>query len=60
MDIAEDPCHFAEKLYLDAKPLILVIDDAHKLTREALEVIETLIVKVSESVVHVLCLAKIS
>ena len=58
MDIVEDLCHFAEKMYLEAKTLILVIDDAHELASEVLEIIETLIAKVSESAVHVLLLGE--
>lgn len=58
MDIVEDLCHFAERLYLDAKTLVLIVDDAHELSSEVLETIETLITKVPESGVHVLLLGE--
>lgn len=58
MDIVEDLCHFAEKLFLDAKTLVLIVDDAHELASEVLDIIETLVTKVSESAVHVLLLGE--
>lgn len=57
-DIIADICQYAERLYLDAKTLVVVVDDAHELASEVLESIETIISKVSESALHFLLLGE--
>lgn len=53
-DIVQDLCQFAERLYLDAKTLILIVDDAHELASDVIKIIDTLTGSTTEGAVHVL------
>ncbi|MCG8415818.1 MAG: AAA family ATPase [Pseudomonadales bacterium] len=57
-DIIADICQFAERLFLDAKTLVVVVDDAHELASEVLESIGLIVARVSESALHVLLLGE--
>ena len=57
-DIVNDLCQFAERLYLDARTLVLIVDDAHELASEVLQIIEMLTANATEGAVHVLLLGE--
>ncbi len=58
-EIVEDLVRFAEKLYLEAKTLVIIVDDAHELASEVLEIVDSLTNKASEGAVHVLMLGEL-
>ena len=57
-DIVQDLCKFAERLYLNAKTLILIVDDAHELASDVLQIIDSLTSSVTEGAAHVLILGE--
>ncbi len=57
-DIVEDLCKYAERLYLDAKTLILIVDDAHELASDVHKIIDKLTDSATEGAVHVLLLGE--
>lgn len=57
--IIEDLVRFAETLYLQAKTLVIIVDDAHELASEVLEIVDSLTNKASEGAVHVLMLGEL-
>lgn len=57
-DIVHDLCQFAERLYLNAKTLVVIIDDAHELAAAVLQIIDSLICGATEGAVHVLVLGE--
>lgn len=58
-EIVEDLVRFAEKLYLEAKTLVIIVDDAHELASEVFEIVDSLTNKASEGAVHVLMLGEL-
>lgn len=57
--IVDDLIRFAEKLYLNAKTLVIIVDDAHELASEVLEIVDALTNKASEGAVHILMLGEL-
>lgn len=57
--IVDDLVRFAEKLYLNAKTLVIIVDDAHELASEVLEIVDALTNKASEGAVHILMLGEL-
>ncbi len=57
--IVDDIVRFAEKLYLNAKTLVIIVDDAHELASEVLEIVDALTNKASEGGVHILMLGEL-
>ena len=57
--IVDDLIRFAEKLYLSAKTLVIIVDDAHELASEVLEIVDALTNKASEGAVHILMLGEL-
>lgn len=57
--IVDDLVRFAEKLYLEARTLVIIVDDAHELASEVLEIVDALTNKASEGAVHILMLGEL-
>ncbi len=57
-DIVRDLCQFAERLYLDAKTLVLIVDDAHELAGDVLNIIDSLTEQATEGAIHILLLGE--
>ncbi len=56
--IVDDLVRFADKLYLDARTLVIIVDDAHELASEVLEIVDALTNKANEGAVHILMLGE--